>query len=654
MEKAADQYSKRPLYGMWRSLPLIDIANGDLVLDLPGELLSSLVLKEQHSQHEPHPTDSQQTLSGSLESVSQEPESHQPFKGSASCTLCNATFSTFTAQRDHTRTDWHGYNLKQKLHGLKTVTEIEFEKLIDELDMSISGSEDDSSDEDTEKIKEASLSALLRKQANLYEGEESDLGVRKRILGSSPMVQFTSSLLPLDMSLGIYRVLFTEQELKSVDLVDTLRKKQLQAFRPVKIGTIQSTPPPTSPSVFLCMIGGGHFAGMIISLTPKLIKGTTGQEERQAIVLAHKTFHRYTTRRKQGGSQSANDASKGNAHSAGAGIRRYNETALEAEIRALLVEWKNMIGACDLLFVRATGVTNRRTLFAAGPDQVLKSNDPRIKGFPFNTRRATQGELMRAFVELTRAKITKIAEVEQVEEKRKETPKKVKETQQITLSKEEQEALLHTSQIQALIRRSKASALASYISSNSISPNFIFHPPDAPGNRHAPTPLHLASSTNLSAVVHSLLVKAKADPTIINQDGKTSFELTGDRSTRDAYRIARSELGETAWDWSKAHCPPPMTKAEAEERDRTEKAEEQKAEHARRKAELERLEKERTSQPNNNPLNPSKPLGSSSMTAEDRREADSRGLSPEMRTKLERERRARAAEERIKKMSGTC
>ena len=631
-----------------------NIANYNSVLDLPKELLASLVLKQQHPQHDPDSTDREQISIGSSASsgtTAQESDSHLPAKGSASCTLCSATFLNFNVQRDHTRTDWHGYNLKQRLNGLKTVTEIEFEKLIDELDMSISGSEDDSSDEDAEKVKEGSLPALLRKQANLHEGEEAHRQFQKHMPKGSPMTWFSSSLLPQDMSFGIYKALFTEQELKSGDLVDTIRKKQLQAFRPVRTGNIQSGPPSTSPSIFLCMIGGGHFAGMIISLTPKLIMGATGMEERQAIVLAHKTFHRYTTRRKQGGSQSANDASKGNAHSAGAGIRRYNETALEAEIRALLVEWKSMIDGSDLLFVRASGVTNRRTLFASGPDQVLKSTDPRIRGFPFNTRRATQGELMRAFVELTRAKVTKLVEVEPVEEKKKETPKK-KESPQVILSKEEQEALLHTSQIQALIRRSKASTLISYISNNSLSPSFIFHPPDAHGNRHAPTPLHLASSTNSSAVVHSLLVKAKADPTHLNPDGKSPFELAGDRSTRDAFRIARSELGEAAWDWSRAHCPPPITKAEAEERDRLEKFEEQDAEQARREAELERLEKERSSQPDTTtPSNPGKQLGSVPMTAEDRREIDSRGLSPEMRTKLERERRARAAEERMKKMS---
>ena len=540
------------------------------------------------------------------------------------------------------------------MNGLRTASEFEFEKLIDDLDMSISGSEDESSEDDSDATKNGTLSALLRKQAKIRGGQDHDdqaFDERRRNLKGSPMIYFSSSLLPSNTYLGIYKALFTEVDLKAVDLVSALRTKQLQPFRPVK----NESPPASKlsgPGVFICMIGGGHFAGMIVSLTPKIIKGAVGQDERQAIVLAHKTFHRYTTRRKQGGSQSANDASKGNAHSAGAGIRRHNEAALEAEVRALLVTWKELIAGCDLLFVRATGVTNRKVLFGAGIDQVLRSNDPRVRGFPFSTKRATQGELMRAFVELTRAKIETIEEVAPIEEQKKETPKQVKDTKQSEITKEEQEALLHTSQIQALIRRSKASGLLSYVNNNSLSPNFVFHPSDTSGHRHAPTPLHLAASTNSAAIVQALLVKAKADPTIINLDGRTAFDLAGDRATRDAFRIARSELGESAWDWPKAHVSSPLAQVEAEERDRAEKADEEKAESARRQSELQRLDQERTKEPQINKSSTGKALGSLPVTAEDRREIDGRGLTPEMRAKLDRERRARAAEERIRKLTG--
>lgn len=49
---------------------------------------------------------------------------------STSCALCDVRFSNVAEQRSHVRSDWHGYNLKQRLKGLKTVNETEFEKLV--------------------------------------------------------------------------------------------------------------------------------------------------------------------------------------------------------------------------------------------------------------------------------------------------------------------------------------------------------------------------------------------------------------------------------------------------------------------------------------------------------------------------------------------
>lgn len=47
--------------------------------------------------------------------------------------------------------------------------------------------------------------------------------------------------------------------------------------------------------------------------------------------MAHKTFHSYTVRARQGGSQSARDGKSGTNHpkSAGASLRRYNEAAFQ-------------------------------------------------------------------------------------------------------------------------------------------------------------------------------------------------------------------------------------------------------------------------------------------------------------------------------------
>ncbi len=448
-------------------------------------------------------------------------------------------------------------------------------------------------------------------------------------------------------------------------IVEIIRNKQLAAIPAPKTHDVSNGEPlqtaVMSPHFFLCMIGGGHFAAMVVSLAPKVVKKATGGEERQATVLAHKTFHRYTTRRKQGGSQSANDSAKGAAHSAGSSLRRYNEVALEAEIRALLKDWKDLIDSSQLVFVRATGSTNRRTLFGPYEGQVLRHNDPRNRSFPFSTRRATQAELMRAFVELTRVKVSQIDEqafaTALTSDARSDDTVLQNKNDMVKItqpkpSKEEEEALLHTSQLQALIRRSKAPATLSYLTTNTLSPDYHFHPPSSQQNHHAPTPLHLAASTNSPAVVLALLSKAGANPKVSNSEGKPPYDLAGDRATRDAFRVARYELGETRWDWSATHVPSPMSKSEADKREQRERQKSDQNEAARRKAETERLAKESSSSETEQQRRKltGRSLGAGEKTAAERREEEARGMTPEMRTRLERERRARAAEERMRRM----
>lgn len=518
----------------------------------------------------------------------------------------------------------------------------------------------------------------MKKQAAISTRDEGEDGFapakRKRGSGNAPIYWFTSPTLPSNTYLGVYRSIFTNPEQENEPaIIDTLRKKQLTPKPAMKIPTNQNNGVPLpeayqGPHIFLCMIGGGHFAAMVVALTPKQTRNTpTGPISKEATVLAHKTFHRYTTRRKQGGAQSANDSSKGAAHSAGADLRRYNEQALVEEVRALLQDWKGMIDTSELVFIRATGTTNRRTLFGPYDGQVLRQNDPRIRGFPFSTRRATQNELMRSFVELTRVKVLEVDEAAiaaaklAAEEATKQAHLKATKQAAPTkpkISEEEETALLHTSQLQALLRRSKVPALLSYIKSNSISPDFPFHPADSQQNFHAPTPLHLAASQNSAPLVTGLLMKAVANPTVLNGDGKTPFELSGERATRDAFRIARSELGEDKWDWEAAHVPTGISRAEADERETREKQEDAKKEEERRKAEAARLKEEGPKVGETAPLGKAAgrgrmaALGMVAKSAQEKREEEARGMTPEMRMRLDRERRARAAEERMKRLGG--
>lgn len=541
----------------------------------------------------------------------------------------------------------------------------------------MSGSDEFESDGDQVPRKDTTLSALLKKQAyistsTLEDSVDDSLKKRKRGAGKAPLYWFSSKALPSNTSLGIYRAVFTDAEqAQESDILDLIRNKQLTPKAPPKATQSNNgVPLPTAyagPHMFMCMIGGGHFAAMVVSLAPRTRSNGNGPLTREATVLAHKTFHRYTTRRKQGGSQSANDSAKGAAHSAGADLRRYNEQALNDEVRMLLHDWKGMIDTSELIFVRATGITSRRTLFGPYDDQVLRQSDARIRGFPFSTRRATQNELMRAFVELTRVKVQVVdeaaiaaaaaAQAEAIQQAAAQKAFKAITPTTPKLSEEEEMALLHTTQIQAFIRRSKLPALITYLKTNNISPDFLFYPPDSQQNHHAPNSLHLASSLNSPTLVLGLLLKAGADPTTLNKDTKAAFDLAGDRATRDAFRVARSELSEERWDWDSSHIPAALSRMDAEARDAREKTEATVAEDERRKAEERRLKEEGPKVADGGPLGKAagrgrmQALGMVAKTAQERREEEAKGLTPEMRMRLDRERRARAAEERMKKFA---
>ncbi|ERT00183.1 hypothetical protein HMPREF1624_03552 [Sporothrix schenckii ATCC 58251] len=669
------------------------------------------------------------------------------------CALCNLAFASHADKRDHFKSDLHLFNLKQKLAGKPPVSEDEFERLVGTLDESISGSEwsesdslsdleeeeDGDNDENDTKSVAGSvgstttttstntnvLASLLKKQAVLAEKKKkrrsqrnddgdsgSDAGgttpvsqpkthkQRQREAATAAslhaLIWFSSPLLPANSYFGVYRAMFTAEELsppadpatghvpaeedeveRSARLLKAVHSRQLPPMQPPPNNAAADKAAVTYAGrhVFMCMLGGGHVAAMVVALAPRKAKAGTVPMNREATVLAHKTFHRYTTRRKQGGSQSANDASKGAAHSAGSTLRRYNEKSLVEDVRALLRDWKPLLDSADLLFVRASGTANQRTLFGPYEGQVLQRNDPRLRSFPFNTRRPTQKEVMRCFIELTRLKVREIvpgggedtgsggdsgtqavpppaaaltAEQRlQRQQERREAAKR---------AEAEETALMHTTQLQALARRSKVPALLAYLKAHGLeAATYRFAPPGAAQHHHAPTLLHYAASQNAPALVSALLLRADADPTVTNGDGKTPFELAGDRPTRDAFRVARGELSSASKpiDWDAARVPSAMTRAEADERESREKAEAARKETERRRAEETRLKEEAAAEKAasaNSGGGGSKRLVGVLKSAQEIREEEARGLTPEQRQRLERERRARAAEARLRQM----
>jgi hypothetical protein len=546
-----------------------------------------------------------------------------------SCSYCGQ-LSAQTAQelRDHYKKDYHRFNIRRKMRNESAVSEEEFERMAEDLDESLSGSDDDDESESDEEVDR--VSALMDKASldviQEDEGSSNASGTVKNSLHGSPYAFFTSEKFEQTKCLAVY---------KNVMNLEALEKDPLTALRSLN---------PGGHSVIV-MIGGGHFSAAVFAHAPiPKQKPTISNPFCHVQVLAHKTFHRYTTRRKQGGSQAASDAARGKANSAGSSLRRYNEQALQSEVRELLLSWKAHISSADNIYIRANGKTNR-SVIANYENAPISTRDSRVKSLPFSTSRATSTAVKRAWVELTTANVVDRPKAKT--SKPTPSPSPAPQKQQHKEKPAEKQLTpeeTHTNELIGFIKKSRSPRITAYLKTHKLSPDIQLEPESQ--YTATPTPLFYAASHGMHHVVHTLLTALNANPGIKNVNGRYPYEVA-DRATKDAFQQARQTLGESKWDWDACKVGPPLTKKDIEERAAKEKAELDKS----RKQELEKMEKEEKERKLQNTVNKhgqGKKLASNVVTSIGQ-DAGLRGLSEEARMRLERERRARAAEARFKK-----
>jgi hypothetical protein len=142
--------------------------------------------------------------------------------------------------------------------------------------------------------------------------------------------------------------------------------------------------------VLLCH--GGYFAGGVF-VSHKCV--------------AHKTFRRYLTRKKQGNRQGNCDKHGGCMKSAGSQLRRYNEVKHRDEVQELLSTWHDYVSSASLIFMHAPGIN--RTMFFPTSQQELKNFDERIKSVPMTTGRPSYAEVNRVWQALSTLQINRVA-----------------------------------------------------------------------------------------------------------------------------------------------------------------------------------------------------------------------------------------------------
>ena len=255
---------------------------------------------------------------------------------------------------------------------------------------------------------------------------------------------------------------------------------------------------------------GGHFAAAVFDIA--------SSHDGRPTTTHHATAHRYVVRAKAGGRQSAKDNTGKSIKSAGSSLRRYNEAALDADVRSALASFSAPLAAASLIFVHAPGQANAASLFTAGPGGAaapLSRRDPRVRAVPFGVRRPTLKEVER----VARTLVTVYAAPEAVVavEAAPPPPKPAKRAQ-----------------VQA--------------------------PPPPPPRSPSPPPdpplVAAARAGDVDAVAS--LLAGGADPTERGRGGRLPYDASCSKPVRDAFRRAAAAAPD-AWDWGAAGVPSALT-----------------------------------------------------------------------------------------------
>ncbi|KAI9152542.1 hypothetical protein H9P43_009334 [Blastocladiella emersonii ATCC 22665] len=304
------------------------------------------------------------------EEAGSDPEAATTTVTKFSCHVCDRVFADLMQQRDHFRSAWHRTNLQRRMRGEPALTEVQ----------AASSSDAAAAESDGESGGSGS------------DGGESDPADTDLAPTTLPVTTTTTES-PADTARAARSHLArTVVGFRLLSHPETL----LTVYRQVLPATLPSHP---TPSIFLdalravhteyravyLMLGGGSFSGAVF--------------DRDRCV-EHTSVHRYTTRRKQGGSQSAQDG-KAHAKSAGAQLRRYNEAALARDVWDVLEKWQGFLDNATVVYVVAPGVANRRTLLQHPEGKGIGKNDPRIRSIPFTTRKPNHTEVLRIHKRLT-------------------------------------------------------------------------------------------------------------------------------------------------------------------------------------------------------------------------------------------------------------
>jgi hypothetical protein len=577
------------------------------------------------------------------------PSTSSTSKNVFSCNTCNISkFDDLSSQREHFKTDWHRYNLKLKEKGFKSITEERFEDIIQNDCSSIEGS-------DSELESEEEYEDFNTKMGLLNLGDKDSEESVLKSKAKSPYIWFhwdnVGPRLLVEERFGILSRILPEGQLSPDAIIASLKHHR-------------------SHNWCVILVGGGHFSAAVFNNKNEI---PSNINELKPIV--SKSYHRYTTRRKQGGGQSRNDQAKGKAKSAGAQIRRENEMMLKSDIKKLLINWKQYLDHTSVIWFR--GAIHYKSTIMGYEDASIQENDERVTKIPFTTKRPTYKEVVRCYQELNKVQWARAVNqqndaVEQpskkelpiIERPTKSKPKSPSQAHIKPKNRDSSASPIHHSpqpipvsipiqdivpkvdpatanslkKLSNLIELSMPNLLTQFeleFSKNSKledTPNIrLSHLPDSP------TLLHVASKNNCTELIQFLLKKGY-DPIIpLNQEQSSGFpyQLATNKNAKNAFRIFRGDYPDM-YEYDKGAIPPSVTQEELNARAEKSKAKKKNKEKTKEKE-----------------VKPADPFPITSNPGFNMNFGFGFGLSNSNQNEeilTEREKRARAAEERIRRM----
>ncbi|KAJ2560040.1 hypothetical protein EV175_000041 [Coemansia sp. RSA 1933] len=469
------------------------------------------------------------------------------------CHTCGGVeFADADQQREHSKTEWHQNNMLRKTEWRRRNADRE-ETTLDKYPW--------------EPVSETSIvnaGAAATASSSDEESEDDSKGIE-----SSPYLWFSTD--DSSSSAVVYGI-----QRKILAIRDSDRGVYTDADHALRqlVGMQASN---GSSRWVVMSLNGGHFGAAVFD-------NKTGD------IVAHKTLHRYTTRRKQGGSQSREDNAKGRAaNSAGAQIRRYNEQKLMEEIRDLIRQWTDLLARSARVFVRVPRADRKGF--------PLDWSDERIRSVPVPMSRPTLTELRRVYSKITTVKVRTVdlssPPTEPQQEQTNALPVLSSDDESEDLSEDETLEPAPEPELLAFLHNVAAMMLDESMSNDAIVHYMCEHlaqlldamSDPALGLRYlettdfikahrTPTLLHLASSLGREPLIPFLLDNGD-DPTITNghppvfAGGKTAYEVAKDRKTRDAFRVYRfdHEGEQYGVDWKLARVSDPISREKLEERE---------------------------------------------------------------------------------------